>query len=191
MMLRVPGQRYEYEMRVLIACARKGIPILTETIDTIYIDDNEGSHFRPIRDSFRVTAAFFLSRGDSPQVPYSARFLILACFGFWRGRREICRNCRGYHTGAVCVCVCEFSAEQKLGFRNTGRTEKRQKLSALFYPVFRDRAGFGAAGISGIRNFRSRPGSGKNTVRPCPVPYLLYDAEKMGVSAQNGGWRGR
>ena len=63
MMLRVPGQRYEYEMRVLIACARKGIPILTETIDTIYIDDNEGSHFRPIRDSFRVTAAFFLEPG--------------------------------------------------------------------------------------------------------------------------------
>ena len=42
--------------------------------------------------------------------------------------------------------------------------------------------------VSGISG--ADPVLAKIPVRPCPVPYLLYDAEKMGVSAQKGGWRG-
>lgn len=53
-MLNVEGERYEYEMKVLIACAREGIPMIPITIETIYENDNAGSHFHPIRDSYRI-----------------------------------------------------------------------------------------------------------------------------------------
>ena len=53
-MIQVEGERYEYEMKVLIACARKGIPMIPVTIETIYENDNEGTHFHPIRDSWRI-----------------------------------------------------------------------------------------------------------------------------------------
>ena len=53
-MSEVEGERYEYEMKVLIACRRARIPIIPVTIDTIYENDNEGTHFHPIRDSWRI-----------------------------------------------------------------------------------------------------------------------------------------
>ena len=53
-MIDVPGERYEYEMKVLIACARAKIPMIPITIETIYEDNNEGSHFHPVRDSWRI-----------------------------------------------------------------------------------------------------------------------------------------
>lgn len=53
-MLLVKGDRYEYEMNVLIECADRNIPIAELPIETIYIDDNASSHFRPVRDSIRI-----------------------------------------------------------------------------------------------------------------------------------------
>lgn len=54
-MLSVDGKRYEYEMNVLVNCARHKIPIVEVPVQTIYHDrDNSCSHFRKIRDSFRI-----------------------------------------------------------------------------------------------------------------------------------------
>ena len=54
-MINVSGERYEYEMKVLIACATKKIPIIPVTIETIYENGkNEGTHFHPVRDSYRI-----------------------------------------------------------------------------------------------------------------------------------------
>lgn len=53
-LLGIPGERYEYEMNVLLTCSRLGIPILEEEIHTIYIDGNASSHFETVKDSWRV-----------------------------------------------------------------------------------------------------------------------------------------
>ena len=53
-MIEVEGERFEYEMKVLIACSRAGIPMIPVMIETIYEDDNKGTHFHPIRDSWRI-----------------------------------------------------------------------------------------------------------------------------------------
>ncbi|MBR6954419.1 MAG: bifunctional glycosyltransferase family 2/GtrA family protein [Clostridia bacterium] len=53
-MAEVEGDRYEYEMNVLIACARRKLPMKTLTIETVYENNNEGSHFHPLRDSWRI-----------------------------------------------------------------------------------------------------------------------------------------
>ena len=55
----VEGERYEYEMKVLIACSRARIPIIPITIETIYENENEGTHFHPIRDSWRIYKVIF------------------------------------------------------------------------------------------------------------------------------------
>ena len=57
-MLEVEGQRYEYEMNVLLA-ASKSFPIVEVPIETVYINDNEGSHFRPIRDGLMIYKDMF------------------------------------------------------------------------------------------------------------------------------------
>jgi putative flippase GtrA len=53
-MLEVKGDRYEYEMNVLLKCARSRVPIREIEIATIYFDNNEGSHFSTLKDSFII-----------------------------------------------------------------------------------------------------------------------------------------
>lgn len=48
------GERFEYETNVLIECVRKKIAILQIGIETIYEDNNSGTHFNPITDSIKI-----------------------------------------------------------------------------------------------------------------------------------------
>ncbi|WP_433042827.1 glycosyltransferase family 2 protein [Dactylosporangium sp. CS-033363] len=53
-LLAVPGARFEYEMRALLFAVRCGHPVEQVPIETVYVRDNAGSHFRPLADSMRV-----------------------------------------------------------------------------------------------------------------------------------------
>lgn len=48
------GDRYEYETNMIIAVKEMNIPYKEVPIETIYINENESSHFNPIKDSFRI-----------------------------------------------------------------------------------------------------------------------------------------
>ncbi len=52
----VPGDRFEYEMAVLLRAHADRRPIVEVPIRTVYLDGNSGTHFRPIVDSARVYA---------------------------------------------------------------------------------------------------------------------------------------
>lgn len=74
LMLNVPGERYEYEMNVLVTCAEQNIEMLEVPIQTIYHDkDNSCSHFRKVRDSLRIYGnllKFFLVSFSSFSLDY-------------------------------------------------------------------------------------------------------------------------
>ncbi|HCJ42196.1 bifunctional glycosyltransferase family 2/GtrA family protein [uncultured Ruminococcus sp.] len=53
-MLGLSGERYEFEMNMLLEAAREGIAFFEVPIETVYINDNKSSHFKPVRDSFRI-----------------------------------------------------------------------------------------------------------------------------------------
>ena len=53
-MLTVSGERYEYEMNVLLQFAREKVSIIEHEIETIYLNNNESSHFHAIKDSVRI-----------------------------------------------------------------------------------------------------------------------------------------
>lgn len=53
-MLRVKGDRFEYEMNQLIHCAGRHVVMRPIGIETVYHDENKGTHFHPIRDSWRI-----------------------------------------------------------------------------------------------------------------------------------------
>lgn len=50
----IPGDRYEYEMNVLLAAGKLGIPLIEVPIETVYLDNNAASHFNPVLDSIRI-----------------------------------------------------------------------------------------------------------------------------------------
>ena len=51
---RVSGDRFEYETNMLLALKNHGIPFDEVKIRTVYIEENKSSHFRVIRDSWRI-----------------------------------------------------------------------------------------------------------------------------------------
>ena len=57
--LQVEGNRFEYEMNILLYAKNYGIKISEVEIETIYIDNNSKSHFNTIKDSFRVYKEIF------------------------------------------------------------------------------------------------------------------------------------
>lgn len=48
------GERYEYEMNMLMMCSLKKINIRSITIETVYLNNNTSSHFNAVKDSFRI-----------------------------------------------------------------------------------------------------------------------------------------
>ena len=54
LLTQLKGERFEFEMNMLTEIALKKIPFEIVEIETIYLDNNSESHFRPVADSFRI-----------------------------------------------------------------------------------------------------------------------------------------
>ena len=83
-LLEIEGDRYEYEINMLMQLAAEGVPIIEERIETVYEDNNSGSHFRTIRDSVRVykeILKFSASSLASFAIDYGMYALLLAATG--------------------------------------------------------------------------------------------------------------
>lgn len=64
-LLAVAGERYEYEMNVLLECPKRQIPLWEVPIATVYQHRNAGSHFRTFRDSYRIYGEILHFAGSS------------------------------------------------------------------------------------------------------------------------------
>lgn len=53
------GERYEFETNMLLLAKELEIKIKEVSIETIYIEDNQSSHFNPIKDSLKIYVVFF------------------------------------------------------------------------------------------------------------------------------------
>ena len=57
--LTLRGERFEFETSVLIEAVRRKIPIEELPIETVYLENNSGTHFRPLRDSVYIYGVLF------------------------------------------------------------------------------------------------------------------------------------
>lgn len=57
--LKIKGERFEYEMNMILDAKEKNIQLLEVPIETVYIEENASSHFNPLLDSMRIYAVFF------------------------------------------------------------------------------------------------------------------------------------
>ncbi len=114
----IGGDRYEYEINVLLDCSRNDIPIIETEIPTIYIDNNSASHFNPLRDSIKIykeILKFSASSLLSFLVDY-ALYTLLLLFGL---------PLQASHIGArVFSSVFNFTINKKLVFKSKGNTAK-------------------------------------------------------------------
>ncbi len=83
-LLDIEGDRYEYEINMLLRLAAEGVPIIEERIETVYEDNNSCSHFRTLKDSFRIyreILRFSASSLASFAIDYCMYALLLAATG--------------------------------------------------------------------------------------------------------------
>jgi len=59
LMCRIEGERYEYETQMLLDLHDEKVGIGEVIIDTVYIDENQTSHFNAFRDSWKIYKIIF------------------------------------------------------------------------------------------------------------------------------------
>lgn len=86
-LLALKGERYEYEMNMLLGAAEQHIPMREVYIETVYLDEeNSSSHFNPLRDSMRIYGCILKFTGSSLAafvIDYVLVLLLAAVFGWF------------------------------------------------------------------------------------------------------------
>ena len=85
-MLGVTGDRFEYEMNMLIQCSALKISMRPITIETIYHEENKGTHFHPIRDSWRIYKLLlgsFFRYSAASILSFLVDYAVLSLLMFW------------------------------------------------------------------------------------------------------------
>lgn len=76
---KVPGERFEYEMNMLLEAPKAGYDFVEVPIETVYLENNKSSHFRPLADSAKIYFPFLkfvTSSGFSAVVDFVLLFLL-------------------------------------------------------------------------------------------------------------------
>lgn len=120
------GERYEYEMNVLLALKTWDVSYLEIPIRTIYFDDNSRSHFRTVRDALRVFGQILRFAASS-----LVCFLIDYTFYFLLGSIWMLPIPVAYVSARAVSSVVNFMLNRNIVFRQSG--QKGMFCSTLKY----------------------------------------------------------
>ncbi len=123
---RIPGERFEYEMNMLLEANTEGYPFHEVNIDTIYHDKNKSSHFRPLVDSIRVYL---------PIVKFSASSVLSALLDFilLLLLQYFISNLLISTVGArVCSSIFNYTLNRSFVFSRSKSLEIRKSLPRYF-----------------------------------------------------------
>ena len=84
-MLKIDGQRYDYELNILIQARRRAVRMIQIPIRIVYFDNNRGSHYRMFADSWLIAKIMLYNLFSKPvkkEPYYGALFYI--CRGIMR-----------------------------------------------------------------------------------------------------------
>lgn len=114
-MVQVEKDNYDYEMNVLYYASKKSIPVFTILIDAIYINNNQSSHFHPIKDTARIYRSLFkLAIGLFIGLLAAETWLVAASLGFGYKFLFFTVPSAGIIAYIVNIVICRFWS-----FRNT------------------------------------------------------------------------
>lgn len=78
-LLKVKGEKYDYEMNMLYYASKQAIPVTTLDIEAVYIDGNKSSHFNPVKDTVRIYRLLLSSAKASIITAIFAQIAIFVC----------------------------------------------------------------------------------------------------------------
>ena len=127
-LLKVKGEKYDYEMNMLYYADKQRITVTTLPIEAIYIDGNRSSHFHPVRDTLRIYGRLFSSAWASFAGIGVWEHVVLI-FTLIMGYREVYYNI-GY--GAMLAAATTILLNKCLIFR---RVDYNDGVRTLLYTI--------------------------------------------------------
>lgn len=120
-MMTVAGERYEYEMNMLLALKKWDISFVELPIQTIYLDGNRSSHFHPLSDGVRVFVQLFRYTFISlicALLDYGLYCLLIKMFlpAWSYAIARICSACLNYQLNRRMVFQAEPSARSAIAY---------------------------------------------------------------------------
>ena len=121
-LLKIQGNRYEYEMNMLLDFAKEGIPIKEYPIETIYINDNEESHFDTVKDSIRIYSQI---------LKFTSSSLVSFCIDFLLYTISFALSGSILFSNAFARLIslhCNFFMNKNYVFKDSSESTKRENL---------------------------------------------------------------
>lgn len=118
------GERYEYEMNMLMACSIHNIPIKSISIETIYIDENASSHFHVLKDSIKIYSLLLKTFLRFTAVAISSFFIDVLLFSIGV---ELLKGKSGYYivratiSARVCSSIYNFLMNRNVVFNGNDK----------------------------------------------------------------------
>ncbi|WP_028234374.1 bifunctional glycosyltransferase family 2/GtrA family protein [Pseudobutyrivibrio sp. MD2005] len=112
---RCDGEKYEYETNMLLDIKSNNVPMKEVTIQTVYENNNESSHFNPVRDSIRIYSIilkYSFSSLFSALIDYIIFIIAHACGAKIMAATYIAR---------ACSCLVNFTLNKKMVFKGEGK----------------------------------------------------------------------
>ncbi len=132
----IEGERYEFEMNILLELKKRDIEVIQEPISVVYINDNESSHYDTLRDSFRVykrIIKYIMSSTSSAILDY-----LSFCLFTFLGVQTITAT----YIARLISSLFNYTLNRKYVFKNDGHVGKTMvKYYILVFIV---------AGLSGL-----------------------------------------
>ena len=153
-MSKVSGERFEYETNVLLELKSMGAEYEEITIETVYLDENKGSHFRPFADTVRICSLIIKYLGSS----LSAFLTDILAFTLFNSALKI-----GVIPSTVIArafsSMLNFALNKKLVFKsNCSLAVSALKYYLLAIPVMLVSA-FGVKGLAYVFNLKQDAGA--------------------------------
>jgi glycosyltransferase involved in cell wall biosynthesis len=122
----ISGNRYDYEMNMLIEAVPAGYSFFEVDIETVYLEQNKSSHFHPLKDSFRVylpIIKFCMSSMTAALLDFILLFIMQKTTG----------NLFLAVIGArVCSAVCNYLMNKHYVFSRAKEASMRRSLPRYF-----------------------------------------------------------
>ena len=110
------GEKYEYETNMFLDMKANGVGVQEVTIQTVYENNNESSHFNPVRDSIRIYSIilkYSFSSLFSALIDYIVFIIAHSC-----GAKIMVAT----YIARACSCLVNFSLNKKMVFKGEGNT---------------------------------------------------------------------
>lgn len=116
-MVRVGGEKYDYELNVILFAEKQGIKISRISIETIYFDNNAGTHFRPLHDTALIYLRYFQTNLFVLISAIIELVLVILATAFWgyRFMPLVVTANWGIHT-IMCMIVERYTLFRWIGY---------------------------------------------------------------------------